>query len=164
MARSRHAAPRTVTLFVRLPMIVLGVILLAGVVLNLANVVARYVFSAPIFWAEEILVYAMIWAVFLALPAVTFRGAHLRMDLFYAAMRPGLRRLVDLLCVLIYAGCGTFALFHSYRVVALLAANQQASVASGVSMAVVHAALPVGFTLMLAAVAARIISPPLAAN
>jgi TRAP-type C4-dicarboxylate transport system permease small subunit len=156
----RRPARRLTFLLVRLPMHVLGLVLLAGVGLNLANVVARYVFSAPIFWAEEVLVYAMIWAVFIALPAVTFQNAHLRMDLFYLAMPGRLRWLVDLLCVLIFLACGVFAAFYSYRVVALLGANNQTSVAAGLPMAAVHAALPIGFALMIVAVAARIVWPP----
>ena len=46
-------ARRLTFLLVRLPMHVLSVVLLAGVGLNLANVVARYVFSAPIFWKRS---------------------------------------------------------------------------------------------------------------
>jgi TRAP-type C4-dicarboxylate transport system permease small subunit len=141
-------------------MLVLGVVLLGGVGLNLANVIARYVFSAPIFWAEEVMVYAMIWACFIALPAVTYQNAHLRMDLFYMAMRSRPRRLVDLVTVLIYGACGLFAAYYSYRVVAVLAANSQMSVAAGLPMAAVHAALPIGFALMVVAVAARLACPP----
>lgn len=151
-----HAAPGS-TLFVGLPMHFLALVMLAGVALNMVNVVARYVFSAPIFWAEEVLVYAMIWAVFLALPAVTFQNAHLRMDLFYLSMPAWLKRSVDALGALLFVGFGGFATFHSIKVLQLLATNKQASVTAGLPMSVVHAALPVGFALMVLAIMTRLI-------
>ena len=146
---------RAEILFVRIPMHVLAVVMIAGVALNFINVIARYFFSAPIFWAEEVLVYTMIWAVFLALPAVTFSNDHLRMDLFYLKLQARLRMAVDVLCGLLYVVFGTFAAWNSYKVVALLAQNRQASVTAGLPMAIVHAALPIGFALMVLAVAVR---------
>jgi TRAP-type C4-dicarboxylate transport system permease small subunit len=150
---------RAELLFVRVPMHVLAVVMLAGVALNFVNVIARYFFNAPIFWAEEVLVYAMIWAVFLALPAITFSNDHLRMDLLYLKLPGRLRVAVDVLCALLYVGFGAFAAYHSGKVVALLAANRQASVTAELPMAVVHAALPVGLALMVLAVAVRVFSP-----
>jgi TRAP-type C4-dicarboxylate transport system permease small subunit len=142
---------------VRLPMHLLSIVMIAGVALTFANVVGRYFFNAPIFWAEEILVYTMVWAVFLALPTITLRDEHLRMDLFYASMPAALRRVVDLSCALLYITCGAFAAFHSGRVISLLWVNKQVSVTVGLPMAVVHAALPIGFALMILAVALRVI-------
>ncbi len=63
--------------------------------INIANVIGRYVFSAPIFWAEEVLVFMVIWAVFLSAVAITFNGGHLSMDLFYAQLKPPWRRIVN---------------------------------------------------------------------
>ena len=46
--------------------LITGMIFLAAVLINIANVIGRYVFSYPIFWAEEVLVFMVIWAVFLS--------------------------------------------------------------------------------------------------
>ena len=72
--------------FVRLPYVITGVIFLAAAFINIGNVVGRYVFSAPIFWAEEVMVFMVIWAVFLSAISITFSGSHLSMDLFYARL------------------------------------------------------------------------------
>jgi TRAP-type C4-dicarboxylate transport system permease small subunit len=158
MSEVRNAGRRAEQLWlVRLPMHLLSVVMMAGVALNLANVVARYFFAAPIFWAEEILVYSMVWAVFLALPTITLRDEHLRMDLFYGFMPGVLRRAVDLLCALLYVTCGAFAAFYSWRVISLLWTNKQMSVAVGLPMAVAHAALPIGLSLMIPAVVLLVI-------
>ena len=62
---------------------VLGALIFAGVALNFANVVGRYVFFKPIIWAEEVLVFIMIWCVMLGATVVTWENQHLRMDAVY---------------------------------------------------------------------------------
>ena len=154
MSKVPGAAPALIAAaLVRWPMRFLGLMMLAGVVINIANVIGRYVYSAPIFWAEEILVYMMIWAVFIGLPAIVIANAHLRMDLFYAMMSARLRRVVDWLATMVAFACGLFGVYYSWQVVTLLAANRQTSVAAGAPMALVHAALLTGFALMLLAAA-----------
>ena len=66
-----------------------------AVAINIANVVGRYVFSAPIFWAEEVLVFILVWAVFLAAATIIYRGEHINMDLFYAEAPTPLKRIVN---------------------------------------------------------------------
>src|SRR5205823_12546248 len=55
---------------------VLGPLIFAGVALNFANVVGRYVFFKPIIWAEEVLVFIMIWCVMLGATVVTWENQH----------------------------------------------------------------------------------------
>ena len=71
---------------------VLGTLILAGVALNFANVVGRYVFFQPIIWAEEVLVFIMIWCVMLGATVVTWENQHLRMDAVYHLTPPRGRR------------------------------------------------------------------------
>ena len=115
MSKVPGAAPALIAAaLVRWPMRFLGLMMLAGVVINIANVIGRYVYSAPIFWAEEILVYMMIWAVFIGLPAIVIANAHLRMDLFYAMMSARLRRVVDWLATMVAFACGLFCVYYSF--------------------------------------------------
>ena len=74
----------------------LGALILAGVALNFANVVGRYVFWKPIIWAEEILVFIMVWCVMLGATLVTWENQHLRMDAVYHLAPPRLRRWLNL--------------------------------------------------------------------
>ena len=55
--------------------------------INIANVIGRYVFDAPVSWAEEVLSYMIIWGVFIAVGAITYQGNHLRMDLLVLSVR-----------------------------------------------------------------------------
>src|SRR5262245_14393650 len=52
------------------------------VAINAANVAGRYLFHAPIIWAEEAMVYLMIVTVFFAAITVTWRNIHIRIDVF----------------------------------------------------------------------------------
>lgn len=67
--------------FIKMPHVAGGILFLIAAALNIINVIARYVFSNPIFWAEEILIFIIIWGVFLVAGSITYRGGHLNMDL-----------------------------------------------------------------------------------
>ena len=81
-------------IFVRIPHVLSGTLFLIAVVLNIVNVIGRYVFGMPVFWAEEALTFTVIWIVFLVVGAITYRGAHLNMDLLYSRMPAGLQLVV----------------------------------------------------------------------
>ena len=48
-------------IFVRIPHFLAGVLFFIAMLINIANVIGRYVFSAPVFWAEEVLVFIIVW-------------------------------------------------------------------------------------------------------
>ena len=127
----------------------LGALILSGVVINFANVVGRYVFFKPIIWAEEILVFIMIWCVMLGAALVTWENQHLRMDAVYHLVPPRLRRWLNLLSTLAFLGVGVFLLVQSLRVTALVASTGQESVVAGVPMVIPYAAIPVSFGLIV---------------
>ena len=69
------------------PRFIIGSLILAGIAINFANVLGRYLFLAPIIWAEEIMIYIMVWMVFVGSVLVTWDGHHLKMD-FFSIMLP----------------------------------------------------------------------------
>ncbi len=81
-------------IFVRIPYVLSGALFLIAVVLNIVNVIGRYVFGMPVFWAEETLTFTVIWIVFLVAGTITYRGAHLNMDLVFSRMPADLQRVV----------------------------------------------------------------------
>ena len=141
--------------FATLPGWILGALMLAGIALNFANVVSRHLFGQAIFWTEEILVYLTIWSVFLGMVAIAYKGEHLNMDLFSAAIPDRWRRLHrGLVAAAMLAVC-IFVAAQSWQIVALFASAGQVSIAAGVPKAIPHAALLVGFVLTAAAVLLR---------
>jgi TRAP-type C4-dicarboxylate transport system permease small subunit len=142
--------------FVALPRWIMGSALLIGLAINLANVIGRYAFGYSLFWAEEVLVYLMIWGVFIGVAAVAFNGDHLNMDLFSSGMRDPWKSIINACMLVVLLLCCGFAISQSWKVVSLFYQAGQVSVAAGIPKAVPHAALLIGFVLMLLAVLVRI--------
>lgn len=138
------------------PRLVAGLLLLAGVAINFANVIGRYVFGSAIFWAEEIMVFLLIWGVFVGAVAVAWRGGHLRMDLFSTRLETPWREVVNALTVIAFIGCCLFVAVQSWGVTMLFARSGQVSVTAGVPMTVAHGALLLGFVAMVIAVLVRL--------
>src|SRR6266852_3583729 len=80
--------------------VVAGLLLVASVALNFANVIARYFFNASIFWAEEIMLYLMVACVFLGNGVVAWSGRQLRMDVIVAMMPVPVQKVLALVAEL----------------------------------------------------------------
>lgn len=134
---------------------VLGCVMLAGVLLNLANVIGRYAFAKPIFWAEEVLVALTIWGVFLGAAVVTWRCDHLNMDLFSARVQGGARIALNAVIALTLASVCAFIAWQSFTIVQLFAQTEAVSAGAQIPKVIPHSALLVGFSLSALAVLVR---------
>ena len=128
---------------------VLGTLILAGVALNFANVIGRYVFFAPIIWAEEVLVFIMIWCVMLGATLVTWEDQHLRMDAVHHLTPPRVRRRLNVITALAFLAAGVFVLAQSLRVLWLAARTGQRSVVADLPMVIPFAAIPLSFAIIV---------------
>ncbi len=136
------------TAFVTLPEWILGTLMLVGVAITFANVIGRYVFGVAIYWAEEILVFLLVWGVFVGLVAVTYKGDYLSMDLFSSRLSGRPRRVLSALIAVTLVVCCAYVATRSWRVVLLFIANDQRTVSAQIPKAIPHAALVVGFSVV----------------
>ena len=143
-------------IFIKIPHVAAGVLFLVAVAINIINVIARYLFSNPIFWAEEVLVFIVIWTVFLVAGSITYRGAHLNMDLVYSGMSPLWKRMINILIALTLIVCTGFAATQSWKVVQLHIHNHSVTAGTDIPLVIPHSALLFGFTFMAAAAILRI--------
>lgn len=143
-------------LFVKLPYLITGTLLLVATAINFANVIGRYVFATPIFWAEEILVFIVVWSVFVAAASIAYRGGHLSMDLFYTRFRSLWKKIINGAVAVLFIACGVFVVLQSYQVVSLHIRTGAVSLAAGAPLTVPHSALLVGFAIMVLAVLCRV--------
>lgn len=134
-------------LFSSVPMVLIGVLMLVDVALNGANVVGRYFFGSPIFWAEEVMVQLTIWGVFIGIVAVAYRQEHLCMDLFSARLGEPWRGLLQGLTALVLVLCCLFTAKQSWTIVKMFADTGAVTTAAGIPKAIPHAALLIGFTM-----------------
>ena len=96
-----------------------------AIAVNFANVVARYVFLASIYWADEVMVFLAIWSIFLAAAAVTYDGRHLTMDLFSARLSPRWRPRAQAFVAAVCFATFVLMAWQSFEVVRMLARNDQ---------------------------------------
>src|SRR4029078_7318735 len=143
-------------IFIKMPHVAGGILLLIAAALNIINVIARYVFSNPIFWVEQILIYIMIWRVFLVGGSLTYRGGHLNMDLIFSTMSPPWKRAVNIAIALNLIVCTVFTAMQSWKVVMLHYRNHAVTAGTDIPLVFPHLALLFGFTFMALAAMVRI--------
>lgn len=146
----------TRTVFITVPRAIIAVLILGGIAINFANVVSRHVFSAAIFWAEEILVFLVIWFVSIAVAAVTYQGAHLKMDLLSTRIPAPWKHVINAAMVICFVIVCALVVAQSFEVVTAFRRTGTVSIAASVPLVIPHAALLVGFALMVLAVIARL--------
>jgi TRAP-type C4-dicarboxylate transport system permease small subunit len=142
-------------ILVRIPHVICGVLLLAAIAINVSNVVGRYVFSAPVPWAEEALIYIVVWGVFISIGSITYQGLHLRMDLLVINVRGPFKTFLGGLTVVMMLACAAFVIAQSAKIVQLYIASGETSMGAKVPLVYPHTALLVGFSLMILAALIR---------
>lgn len=149
-------------LFSQAPKHLLAVLMIADVIINAANVVGRYAFGSPIFWAEEAMVYLTVWGIFFGLVAVTFDHQHICMDLFSSRLSPRGRVAMDRVVALVLFVVCTFIAAQSWQIVRLFWDTGAVSSSASIPKVIPHSALLVGFGLAGLAAVARLLVPPAA--
>jgi TRAP-type transport system small permease protein len=142
--------------FVRIPHILTGTLFFIAVAINFANVIARYFFLEAIYWAEDVLVYLMVWGVMLAAASITYQGLHIKMDLFSASFRSPFKEIVNGFIAAFMILATIYVIIQSYAVVSLYVHSGEVGITAGIPLVIPHSAIPVGFALMALAVAVRL--------
>jgi C4-dicarboxylate transporter, DctQ subunit len=126
----------------------LAVALVAAVVMNVCNVIGRYVFGRSIPGADELQIYLMVALAFLGAVVASVRGLHLRMDALKPYFSAGLRHALDRVEGLLATGlCGLVAVqssLYAWRIFSLGSRSENAHI----PMWLPHSVVAVGFTAM----------------
>lgn len=138
----------------------LGALLIAMVLLNVANAAGRYLFGKAIEGSDELLVFAMVWLVFLGAVLVTARQGHLGFDVVERLLPGGARRLLHVARHLAIAVLSGYVALQSWAVLQKLARVGQSSMALGLPMVIPHAAVLVSFLLILLFSLRNALRPP----
>jgi|APSaa5957512535_1039671.scaffolds.fasta_scaffold106625_2 TRAP-type C4-dicarboxylate transport system permease small subunit len=127
---------------------IMGALVLLIVFVAGANVVARYAFLAPFFWAEEVLVFAMIGFVYVGVILVTWDGRHLKMDILSQLLKSPWKEAVNLVTALLFVGVGGFMAVQSIKVTMTQFEYGGRSIAADIPMVIPHSLVFVGFLFM----------------
>lgn len=135
-------------LFQRLERGFLGGAIIFSSLLLFINVVMRYVFLYPIYWAEELCRYLMVWMIFVGASQVTLQGGHVAVDivprLLPKRLKPVLGFLVNGVSIVF---CIVLAYF-AYKQMMRVRIAKQISPAMELPMWLVYLAIPLGTALM----------------
>ena len=126
----------------------LGVLLIAAVCLNFVNVIGRYAFGKAIFGADEIQTYIMVWMAFVGAVVVTWRNAHLRMDVLVSRAPPRLQAALRWCELSLMAATAGIVFVQSWKYAAQMAGMGRRSDAAAIPMAIPHSAVALGFALI----------------
>jgi TRAP-type C4-dicarboxylate transport system permease small subunit len=126
---------------------VLGVLLILGVGLNFLNAALRYSGGGSLFWAEEIMVYGMIFVIMIGSVIATAKDDHLRMDVIVQWAGPVARKwLLVISHLALVLSCG-FLAWNSHTVVSMMLRLGQQSVAARIPMWIPHGIVFVALVL-----------------
>jgi C4-dicarboxylate transporter, DctQ subunit len=112
------------------------------------NVFMRYVFLAPLNWAEELTLYLMVWIVFVGGSVAVRTRGHIAIDLLPLVLSPANRRRLVLgvgLAALVFFAC--FFWYSGEHVLRVRAAQQTTPVMEA-PMWLAYLAMPAGAFLM----------------
>lgn len=141
---------------------VAAVSLLLVIALNFINVVLRYVFFHSFAWAEELMLYLSIFAVYAGAISVAWEQRHIRLDGILQAAPPRFRRGLEILSTLVVVGILVPVIYSSATVVSLLFAYGERSDALQAPMWIPQSAIPVALLLIVLTALVRIVVPDLA--
>jgi TRAP-type C4-dicarboxylate transport system permease small subunit len=137
--------------------LLLATLILLSVLLNVGSVVARYVFLAPIFWAEQVIIYMMMWCVFTGAALVTWDDRHLSVDIVSTVLPRRVQIVLKIAAGLFLIMLAALVIPQSWEASVLMIRNDQRTAVAELPLAIPHGALLVGFTLILLAALARVV-------
>jgi C4-dicarboxylate transporter DctQ subunit len=133
--------------------------LLIVIGISFTNVVLRYVFFRPIPWAEELMLFLMIFSVYTGAISVAWEQRHIRLDGIRNMAPPQFRRVIEIVSALVLVAILAPIIYASTTVVALLADMGQTSDAMQAPMWVPQAIVPVGLAFIALVALVRIFLP-----
>lgn len=134
-----------------------ALLLITVVMMNVAQIIFRYVFVDPLSWSEETMRYATVWMVLLGGSSALFHGEHMGINIFHNVRSERVRRMIRLLvlaCIALF--CGVL-MWEGFR--AAIQNIEQLSPAMQIPMVIPYLAVPVGATLMLVKLICLIVLP-----
>jgi C4-dicarboxylate transporter, DctQ subunit len=135
-----------------------GVMLVASVGINFANIVGRYVFSVSIPWAEEAMLFLMIGCVFLGAAPVGWLGRHIRMDVLVSILPAGARKIFELLADLVTIATCLMLTIFAWPMLTMFAELDQRSQTANIPLVIPEAVVPAGLMLTALLIAVRLIT------
>lgn len=125
---------------------VLIALFLTMVVAIVWQVVARYVFSAPTIWSEELARFLMVWVAMLGSAYVLEHGDHIAVTVFVDIMPEPVQRVLEWVRDLIVIAMAGGLAYYGYGFA--VSGGRRVSTGLGLPMSYAYAAIPIGAVLI----------------
>jgi C4-dicarboxylate transporter DctQ subunit len=119
------------------------------VVINAANVASRYFFGSAFAWAEELMIFLMMLTVFAGAATATWRSAHIRIELLVDTLPSRLRFAAGVVIVVCIVLVLMVLAAVNFRIVSMLYAFDQRSLALGIPLFIPQGFVAVGLALIV---------------
>ncbi|WP_028991315.1 TRAP transporter small permease [Thermacetogenium phaeum] len=133
-----------------------GVLLLVCTASAFINVVARYVFSRPFVWGEEVSVLALVWMVYLSQGLLENDNEQLAMTALYRALGEKVRRAVDVLRCAVTVFLSGYLLYAGMVIVMRNGELNMTTQAIGFPLWIAYLVIPLALACMIMA---RLVHP-----
>lgn len=133
--------------------VALGLLVLAMTGATLAQVIARYLFNAPLIWSEEAARYLFVWVAMIGGALAVRQGGHYMLTALVERLPPSAARLARILAVAVAAAFLAVLLVTGIN--ETMQAHMQDAATLPFRMSLPYAAIPIGAALMLFHLLAR---------
>lgn len=113
------------------------------------NVIMRYVFTLPIYWAEELVRYLMVWMIFVGASQVAVWGGHVSVDIVPRIISKRANIVLSLFVNIVAILFCILLAYFSFQQMSRVKAAQQISPAMELPMWIAYLSIPLGTLLML---------------
>lgn len=146
------------TIWDRFERLFVGLLGALAMLVGLVQVLGRYLFPAhAIAWAEEVIVYLVVWAVLVISSQLVRTDGHVRPDLVLRILPPGAQRWVEVFNCLVALLFSAGMVWYGWEIVSTSwMIDEHSSTALGFPMWLYYACLPVGGALMVLRYLARL--------
>ncbi len=136
-----------------------GILGLLALIVGMVQVIGRYVDPAhAIGWAEEVIVYLVIWAIMIVSSQLVRSDGHVRPDLVLRLMPPQMQRWVEVFnCLAALAFCAGLVWYGWTIVETASVLEETSSTDLGFPMWLYYLALPAGSALMFVRYVIRLV-------
>ena len=133
-----------------------GLLLIASVAINSANIFGRYVLARPVEWAEEMMLFLMVGCVFFGNALVGYADRQIRMDVIVGLLPRPIRAALKFTSDLVFIVTAILLAIYSAPVIYGLWDFDQRSVAANFPLYIPQIMIPIGLLATAFLVAVRL--------
>jgi C4-dicarboxylate transporter DctQ subunit len=138
------------TIWDTLELYLAGILVCCSVGISFYQVVMRYVFKESPYWAEESVIYLVIWAIFIVASKLARDDEHVRVSFFVQSMSFKAQRVFQIVCCLLALVFCCLLAWYGFQIVAAALSFDERSVGRLMfPMWIVYLSIPVGGCLLV---------------